>query len=98
MDDSYFGPGYVDVDEWRDAPLRHRYVHGGFEGTDTRFSLYFPPEESYKGRLLFFFEGGLGGHETNAIGPLGFRSLELAFACGGYLAESNSGHIGLDFS
>ena len=43
MDDSYFGPTFVDVDEWRDAPVRHRYVHGGFEGTDTRFSFYFPP-------------------------------------------------------
>ena len=24
-----FGEPYVDVDEWRDSPVRHRYVHGG---------------------------------------------------------------------
>jgi hypothetical protein len=40
--DGFFGAPYVDADEERDAPLRHRYLHGGFVGTDTRFSLYFP--------------------------------------------------------
>jgi hypothetical protein len=28
---------YVGGDEWREAPRRHRSVHGGFEGTHTRF-------------------------------------------------------------
>ena len=36
---------YVDVDEWRSEPVRHRYVHGGFKGTEARFSIYFPPKE-----------------------------------------------------
>ena len=40
--DPKFCDPYVDVDEWRDEPVRHRYVHGGFEGTECRFSLYFP--------------------------------------------------------
>ena len=31
------GAAYIDIDEWRDAPRPHRYVHGGFEGTHTRF-------------------------------------------------------------
>ncbi|WP_405182140.1 hypothetical protein [Nocardia sp. NBC_01377] len=30
---------FIDIDEWRDEPVRHRYVHGGFEGTAARFSL-----------------------------------------------------------
>jgi hypothetical protein len=30
---------YVDVDLWRDRPVRDRYVHGGFEATNTRFSI-----------------------------------------------------------
>jgi hypothetical protein len=46
---------YTDVDEWRDKPVRHRYVHGGFKtpadsgspDTDLRFSMYFPPKEQY---------------------------------------------------
>ena len=50
-DPDYTKP-YVDVDEWRDEPVRHRYVHGGFEGTDLRFSCYFPPEEQYEGRFF----------------------------------------------
>ena len=34
--DPLFKEPFIDVDEWRDAPTRHRYVHGGFKGTDTR--------------------------------------------------------------
>ena len=40
--DPLYDVAYVDVDEWRDEPHRYRYVHGGFEGTDARFSFYFP--------------------------------------------------------
>ena len=36
--DSFFGPPFVDVEEECDVPVHHRYVHGGFEGTATRFS------------------------------------------------------------
>jgi hypothetical protein len=43
---------YVDVDEWRDKPSRHRYVHGGFTGTEARFLLLFPPKEQYQGRFF----------------------------------------------
>ena len=47
--DPLFTQPYVDVDEWGDIPVRHRYVHGGFAGTDTRFSVYFPPADSIRG-------------------------------------------------
>jgi hypothetical protein len=43
---------YVDIDEWRDTPVRYRYVHGEFKGTDARFSFYFPPKEQYQGRFF----------------------------------------------
>jgi hypothetical protein len=33
--DPMFSRPYMDIDEWRDQPVRYRYVHGGFEGTDT---------------------------------------------------------------
>ena len=65
--DAYFGPALTDVDEWRDAPVRHRYVHGGFSGTDTRFSIYLPDPTHYDGRFLQVIEGGVGGHETTAM-------------------------------
>ena len=95
--DSFFGPPYIDIDEWRDAPTRHRYVHGGFEGTDTRFSLYFPPSECYRGRSLQFLLGGLGGSEHTCGGehpnPMS-GGLKPAWSLGAYLVESNQGHIG----
>jgi hypothetical protein len=48
--DDFFGPAYVDADEVRDEPVRHRRIHGGFADTDTRFLLHLP-EESYQGRM-----------------------------------------------
>ncbi len=67
MDGSYFASPYTDRDEWRDAPVRHRYVHGGFEGTETRFSLYFPPDDEYAGRFLHNIEGGGGGSDEAGV-------------------------------
>ena len=99
LQDAFFGPAFTDVDEWRDTPVRHRYVHGGFTGTDTRFSVYLPDPARYEGRFLQLIEGGVGGHETTAMastapgGPI-----EFASECGAYLVESNQGHIGLDVS
>ena len=51
IEDTLFSEPYTDIDEWRDQPVRHRYVHGGFKGTETRFSFYFPPKEQYEGRF-----------------------------------------------
>ena len=37
--DDFFGRPYIDEDEWRESPVPHRYVHGGFEDTTTRFAV-----------------------------------------------------------
>lgn len=50
--DEQFAAPFIDIDEWRDAPVRHRYVHGGFENNGTRFSFYLPPTEAYEGRFF----------------------------------------------
>lgn len=50
--DSLFDEPYLDVDEWRDTPFPHRYIHGGFKGTDAKFVMYFPPEAIYQGRFF----------------------------------------------
>ena len=50
--DPLFTQPAIDVDEWRDKPVRHRYIHGGFKGTDTLFSMYLPPKELYQGRFF----------------------------------------------
>jgi hypothetical protein len=93
MTDGVFAEPFIDRDEWRDEPLRHRYVHGGFAGTDTLFSIYLPPPSRYGGRFLNHLQGGWGGDETDAAGPFGV----LRFAveeCGAFVVESNQGRRG----
>ncbi|MCU1344482.1 MAG: hypothetical protein JWL70_748, partial [Acidimicrobiia bacterium] len=94
--DDFFGAPYVDIDEWRDEPTPHRHVHGGFDGTDTRFTFYYPSPERYQGRLFQPLEGANAGHENVQAGPLGVQrgSIEMSFRMGGYMVESNMGHIG----
>jgi hypothetical protein len=89
---------FIDVDEWRDGPRRHRYVHGGFEDTHTRFSFYFPPPEEYQGRFFQYLEGGAGGHDNLISVGYDGRGMgwffDLAFdELGGYMVESNQGHF-----
>jgi hypothetical protein len=95
--DSFFGTPYVDVDEWRDDPVPHRYIHGGFRDTDTRFAFQFPPVELYRGRMYMPLAGGHAGDETvNSTfhGALITGGIEMIFRLGGYAVESNMGHIG----
>ncbi len=94
--DDFFGEPYFDADEMRDKPEPYRYLHGGFRGTDTRFSFCFPPKERYQGRLYQPLEGANAGHENVNTGPLGLVTggLEQSFRLGGYTVESNMGHKG----
>ncbi|MDX6432826.1 MAG: hypothetical protein QOE54_5192, partial [Streptosporangiaceae bacterium] len=68
--DPFFGSPYIDLDEERERPSPHRFVHGGFEGTDTRFAFYFVPESSYQGRMFQPLEGGHGGNEVTFGGGM----------------------------
>jgi hypothetical protein len=88
-----FASAYVDLDEWRDEPVRHRYVHGGFEETETRFSYYFPPVELYEGRFFHpLFAASGSEHGVTSAGVVARAgSIEFAAASGGYLVESNQG-------
>lgn len=92
--DPLFVDPFVDIDEWRDEPLPHRYVHGGFVDTDLRFSVYLPPVERYEGRFfqpLMHIAGDENVATTGQLAGLGTDALEFAFASGGYLVESNQG-------
>ncbi len=91
--DPLFDVAFVDVDEWRDEPVRHRYVHGGFEGTDARFSFYLPPAERYQGRFfhpLMPISGTEHAAPSILAGMIG-RTIDFAHASGAYLVESNQG-------
>lgn len=98
--DPMFAEPYVDVDEWRDAPVRHRFIHGGFKGTDTRFVFYFPPVEQYEGRFFQYItpvpipeDQSLNGFGSD--GPFkGTGVVGFAFASGAYAVGSNQGGKG----
>jgi hypothetical protein len=94
--DDYFGAPYIDVDEQRDLPYPHRHVHGGFADTDTRFRFWFPPAERYEGRMFNPLSGAHGGTEDFFGSPFGemIGGLGTCFRLGGYMVESNQGHIG----
>ncbi|ROP72594.1 hypothetical protein [Curtobacterium sp. PhB115] len=86
-----FDRPYTDVDEWRDVPVRHRYVHGGFHGTDTRFSFYFPPTEQYQGRFFQHvtprpLREDLAQTATGQADKIGFSA-----SSGAYFVETNGG-------
>jgi hypothetical protein len=93
--DASFGAPFIDVDEWRDVPVRHRYVHGGFADGDTRFSFYFPPPEQYEGRFFHPVLPMSGIEFAATIGVLysGAGSIEFAVDSGAYLVESNLGRL-----
>jgi hypothetical protein len=98
--DPAFGAPFVDIDEQRQYPRPHRFVHGGFEGTQTLFSFYFPDSGNYDGRFVHFVEGGMGGNEvslaTTQDGPsvsMWAFLYDLTFDdMAGYLVESNQGY------
>jgi hypothetical protein len=50
--ETLFNLPYIDIDEWRDVPIRHRFVQGGFKGTEARFVMYLPPKDAYGGRFF----------------------------------------------
>lgn len=95
--DTIFKTPYIDIDEWREKPVKHRYVHGGFKGTETRFSFYFPTKEAYQGRFFqyitpfpdneFLSQGATG--EDDKIG--------FTISSGAYFIETNGGGK-VDFS
>ncbi|HAO50909.1 MAG TPA: hypothetical protein DCR35_17340 [Runella sp.] len=95
--DTLFSKPYTDIDEWREKPVKHRYVHGGFTGTETRFSLYFPPKEQYQGRF-FQYITPFPDNENLSQGATGEDDkISFAISSGAYFIETNGGGK-VDFS
>jgi hypothetical protein len=92
LTDPMYTEPFVDADEWRDEPARHRYVHGGFDGTDCRFSMYFPDAARYGGRFFHPVSPVPGSEHGVRDGTL-TTFLPFAVGSGGYLVESNLGRF-----
>jgi len=91
MIDALHAEPFTDVDEWRDAPVRHRYVHGGFRGTELLFSIYFPPNERYGGRFFQPLQAVSDSENTAPMAMYQASGVDFAAASGAYLVESNQG-------
>ena len=93
VDPQYNAP-YIEVNEERSEPAPHRYVHGGFKGTDARFSFYFPPKARYQGR---FFHNTYPMATTSDVGPFPIAfdvstgNLGFTFDSGAYYVQTNLG-------
>ena len=95
--DTFFKTPFIDIDEWREKPVKHRYVHGGFTGTETRFSLYFPPKEQFQGRF-FQYITPFPDNEMLSQGATGEDDkIGFAISSGAYFIETNGGGA-VDFS
>ncbi|MFH8249022.1 PKD domain-containing protein [Microbacterium sp. B2969] len=89
-DDDLYAQPYIDIDEERNGPRRHRYIHGGFAGTANRFSFYLPVD-GYEGR---FFQHITPVPESEHLAP-GLTGAEdkigFAFSSGAFFVETNGG-------
>jgi hypothetical protein len=89
--DPMFAEPFIDKDEWRDAPVRHRYVHGGFKGTEMRFSFYLPPREKFDGRFFQYVTPVPDNENLAQTIVHGDDKIGFSIASGGYFVETNGG-------
>jgi hypothetical protein len=82
---------YTDRDEQRtttdpatNVTVTYRYIHGGFTGTNTRFSLYFPEPSQYRGR---FFQSTYPTVSQEDASP---GTIAFAISHGAYVVSTNN--------
>ena len=95
--DSAFRDAFVDVDEWRKTPVRHRYVHGGFRSNGTRFSFYFPEQKQYEGRFFQYITPFPDSETSSQADQSPTSMIAFAIQHGAYFVETNEGGA-IDFT
>ncbi|GAA2971467.1 hypothetical protein JOD63_003445 [Microbacterium terrae] len=86
-----FGAPFIDIDEWRQQPIAHRYVHGGFSDSDIRFSFYLPTAEHYEGRFFQYITPVPESENTLQAREGEDDTILFALVSGAYLVETNGG-------
>jgi hypothetical protein len=95
VDPDYAEP-FIDIEEERAEPVPHRYVSGGFSGTDARFSFYFPPQAQYQGR---FFHNTYPMAVSSDVGPFPIQfevavgDIGFTLDSGAYYVQTNNGLV-----
>lgn len=87
--DPVYDQPYIAVKEWRSEPVPHWYVHGGFTGTDAKFSFYFPPTDRYERR---FFHNTYPMATSSDIGPFPIQ-FEVAIGDLGFTIDSGAYYV-----
>ena len=93
--DTLFKVPFIDIDEWRDKPIRHRYVHGGFEGTTARFSFYFPQKDQYQGRFFQYITPVPDNENISQDAKGEEDKISFSIVSGAYFVETNGGGNGV---
>lgn len=95
-EDDYYSQPYIDEEEWRDTPVRHYYVHGGFRGTEkngieARFCFYFPEKEKYEERFFQYVSPAPGDEHENEWLRGEDDKISFCLTHSAYLVNSNQG-------
>lgn len=97
--DRQFQKPFIDCEETRQrvAPdgsfIECLYIHGGFEGTNVKFSFHFPPRDQYEGRFFQYLSPFPGPDEELASQNRTGEEDQITFALvhGACFVESNMG-------
>ncbi len=95
--DEMFAHPFIDVDEWRVKRVRYHYIHGGFKGTMTRFSFFFPDQKDYTGRFFHFMAPVQGSEDASVQFQGEEDKITFAIMHGAYFVETNMG-VDLSFT
>lgn len=83
---------YTDIKEEREREgVKYTYVHGGFKGTDIKFSLYYPENGKYKGRFFQYLPPAANHEDASQKLTGGDDKILFALTHGAYFVESNLG-------
>lgn len=89
--DTVFKNPFVDEDKIIKAPVKCRYVHGGFDD-GTRFSFYFPIEKEDYTNRFFQYITPFPDSETSAQAyPTAYNPIVHSIVHGAYFVETNEG-------
>ncbi|MBQ9644361.1 MAG: hypothetical protein IJV26_10035, partial [Lachnospiraceae bacterium] len=99
LQDERFQKPFIDIDEIRTRKgpdgeeTAYRYMHGGFEGTNVKFSFCFPRRDAFRGRFFQYLSPFPGPDEEMASQDKSGADDKIRFALvnGAYFVETNMG-------